>query len=96
LENGFHEAYAAVTDNAGRITAKSEPFRFVKTAQAVERLDASEEDVARRFVEEGTSIERTRGGLMIFGLILSVFCAGLAFLIIGRMTSRTKDSSSKP
>lgn len=90
LDNGFHEVYVAVTDNAGRITAKSEPFRFIKTAQAVERVDVSEEDLARRFVQNESPLERSRGGIMLFGFILSVFCAGLAFLIIGRMTSRSK------
>jgi hypothetical protein len=34
LEDGTHEAYVAITDNTGKITAKSEPIAFVKTAQA--------------------------------------------------------------
>lgn len=34
LEDGTHQAYVAVTDNTGKITAKSEPIAFVKTAQA--------------------------------------------------------------
>jgi hypothetical protein len=35
LEDGEHEAYVAITDNTGKITGKSNPFPFVKTAQAV-------------------------------------------------------------
>lgn len=35
LEDGEHRVYVAVTDNTGKITAKSEPVVFVKTAQAV-------------------------------------------------------------
>lgn len=34
LEDGEHEVYVGVTDNAGKIVAKSEPLRFVKTAEA--------------------------------------------------------------
>lgn len=36
LEDGEHEVYVAVTDNTGKLTAKSEPLAFVKTAQAME------------------------------------------------------------
>lgn len=42
LENGDHSAYVAVTDNTGRITAKSKPFLFVKTAQAVTSIPEAE------------------------------------------------------
>jgi hypothetical protein len=46
LENGVHEAYVAITDNEGHITAKSESFVFVKTAQAATK--ATEKDIAVR------------------------------------------------
>lgn len=35
LDDGDHEAYVAVTDNVGKITAQSSALPFVKTAQAV-------------------------------------------------------------
>ncbi|MDD5152672.1 MAG: Ig-like domain-containing protein [Candidatus Pacebacteria bacterium] len=35
IDNGNHEVYVAITDNVGKIVAKSEGFRFVKEAQAV-------------------------------------------------------------
>lgn len=41
LEDGEHEVYVGVTDNAGRIVAKSQPFRFIKEAQAVVSLEAA-------------------------------------------------------
>lgn len=34
LTDGEHEVYVAITDNSGSIVAQSEPFRFVKEAQA--------------------------------------------------------------
>ncbi len=35
LANGKHEAFVVLTDNTGKITAKSKPFYFIKTAQAI-------------------------------------------------------------
>ena len=35
LEDGNHEIYVGITDNAGRIIAKSKPFAFVKRADAI-------------------------------------------------------------
>ena len=34
LADGTHTIYAAFTDNAGRVVAKSEPFEFIKQAEA--------------------------------------------------------------
>ncbi len=34
LEDGKHDVYVAMTDNAGKIVAQSEPFTFVKEAEA--------------------------------------------------------------
>lgn len=39
LEDGEHEVYLAVTDNAGAIMARSNPFKFVKEAQAFTHID---------------------------------------------------------
>ena len=35
LEDGNHEIYVAVTDNTGKITSKSNPLSFIKTAEAI-------------------------------------------------------------
>jgi len=40
LEDGEHQVYVGVTDNAGKIVAKSNPFTFVKEAQAFTPVDA--------------------------------------------------------
>jgi Bacterial Ig-like domain/Bacterial TSP3 repeat len=40
LEDGEHEIYVGMTDNAGKIVAKSNPLPFVKTAQAFTPVDA--------------------------------------------------------
>ncbi|HLC95438.1 MAG TPA: Ig-like domain-containing protein, partial [Patescibacteria group bacterium] len=46
LDDGEHQVYVAVTDNTGKITAKSAPLAFVKTAEAATVIpvaDAREE-----------------------------------------------------
>jgi hypothetical protein len=35
LPDGNHEVYVAITDNAGKIFAKSKPLPFIKSASAV-------------------------------------------------------------
>lgn len=40
LEDGEHQVFAALTDNAGEIVAQSEPFTFIKQAQAFTPVDA--------------------------------------------------------
>jgi hypothetical protein len=42
IEDGEHQVYVAVTDNTGKITAKSEPLMFVKTAQAITVIPSAE------------------------------------------------------
>ncbi len=42
LDDGEHEAYVAITDNTGKITGKSEPIAFVKSAQAVTVIPAAQ------------------------------------------------------
>lgn len=36
IDEGEHEIYIAITDNTGQIVARSEPFAFVRTAEAFE------------------------------------------------------------
>lgn len=45
LEDGRHDVYAAITDNAGEIIAQSSPFSFVKTAEAFSPVDAEASSV---------------------------------------------------
>lgn len=41
LDNGTHDVYVGITDNAGKIVAKSNPLPFIKTAEAFTPVDAS-------------------------------------------------------
>ncbi|USN87847.1 MAG: hypothetical protein H6779_00155 [Candidatus Nomurabacteria bacterium] len=76
LEDGQHEVYLAITDNTGSIVARSEPYRFVKTAEAftTESNTASAANTPKPLINEsfdlsayGTSAAL---GIVSFGLIL--------------------------
>ena len=81
LEDGNHEAYVAVTDNTGKITAKSEPLFFVKTAQAIE-MTAPEETAGKVIPQNQSPMERSQNNFWVVSLIIIVFCVGVAILVI--------------
>lgn len=73
LEDGTHDVYVAITDNTGWIVAQSNPFTFVKEAQAFTPVDASESAAAGNVsvVESNQSYGMTIGlSILSFGLIL--------------------------
>ncbi|MFZ1626616.1 MAG: Ig-like domain-containing protein [Candidatus Moraniibacteriota bacterium] len=85
VEEGEHEVYVAVTDNTGKITAKSEPLPFVKVAQAitvVPKADAASSAVVANVTERRT----TRDIFMLIAISLAALAAGLA--IIGLVRHR--------
>lgn len=77
LEEGSHEVYVGITDNAGRIVAKSSPLPFVKTAEA--------------FTNSNTPIETNsvRGPLlleensMLLVGAIAVTALGLVLILLG-------------
>lgn len=78
LEDGEHEAYVAVTDNSGAIMARSNPFRFIKEAEAFTPLNGSSTVTA----------EESFNGADVFGPFsiavgLGVLSLGMILLILG-------------
>ena len=78
LEDGEHEVYVAVTDNTGAIMARSNPFRFIKQAEA--------------FSPIGGTVTPTQDnsltGIQIFGSFnvaigLGILALGMILLILG-------------
>jgi hypothetical protein len=74
LEDGNHEVYVAITDNTGAIVARSNPFRFVKQAEAFTPISGNAAEVTNNsFTPAGTlnSYNTVAGlGILAFGLIL--------------------------
>jgi hypothetical protein len=90
LEDGEHEVYVAITDNTGSIVAHSNPFKFVKEAQAFSPVDA----------EEGATSEiapYTVQSIDIYNVIvgLGILALGLILLMLG-VNLRERDKANNP
>jgi hypothetical protein len=81
LEDGEHEVYIGITDNAGRLVAKSSPLPFVRTAEAytsagLNMLPTTDAESTPAFI--------STNALLLAGSLL-VVVLGLALLLIGVM-----------
>ncbi len=84
IEDGDHEIYVAVTDNTGKITARSEGLPFVKTAQAVSVRPAAALTGAQ---ENKSPLERSRLEYFFIAFVAVIFFFGVALIIISRKRS---------
>jgi len=82
LEDGTHEVYVAVTDATGRISSQSSPIPFVKTAEAVSVVSASELESATK--GNRSPAERIGSEFIFFGIVLAVAFSLIAFYFVGR------------
>lgn len=83
LEDGQHEAFVGVTDNAGKLVAKSKPYAFVKTADAytIGRMQSESVPVAApetRLMSEHAIVLTTSLVVVLVGLVLVLIGAYLA------------------
>lgn len=79
LSDGTHDVYVALTDNTGRIVAQSNPFTFVKEAQAFTPVEADSAAVSATPTVEPPQTYNVTIGLSVlsFGLILLMLGATL-------------------
>jgi hypothetical protein len=81
LEDGEHEVYVAVTDNTGWIVAQSNPFKFIKEAQAFTPVDSeapATTEVAQYNLQSLDVYNVIVGlGILALGLILLMLGVGL-------------------
>ena len=96
LEDGEHEVYVAVTDNTGAIMARSNPFRFIKEAQAFTPVDAagsvSPTDQSFKDMRSFDSYNIAIGlGILALGIILLMLGAGLREKDFLKVTSGAND-----
>ncbi len=82
LEDGEHQVYAGITNNAGEIVAKSNPLAFVKVAEAYELVSNPVPDVVT------TNAPETEETYSVLSLILvtasiSVVAIGLVLIMLG-------------
>ncbi len=89
LENGEHEIYVGVTDNAGRVVAKSNPLSFIKTAEAFTPVDAAQEEIV---VVEAVSPSLVTDRMLLAVGSISVVGLGLVLLLLGLHVRRKADA----
>ncbi len=95
LEDGEHTVYVGITDNAGRVVAKSQPLAFVKEAQAVTPLQAAALD---QVVTTETDRSLFVSSYVIYALVsVSLVAIGLVLILLGvHLESRRKVLASSP
>ncbi len=94
LEDGEHEAYAAVTDNTGKVTYKSKPFDFVKTAKAITSpAQAAENPEQQQAVK--SPVEKGQEKLVAFVLLISFSALILALISIVLLFKQHKENSKE-
>lgn len=81
LENGIHEVYVGVTDNSGKIVAKSKPFSFIKEAQAYTPVTEAQEIITPVASTENKSLLSTY--MVYLVLSISVVAIGLVLILLG-------------
>ena len=80
LEDGEHNVYVGITDNAGRIVAKSKPLTFIKEAQALTPVQAASLETV--VTTEDSSALLT--GYIFYTIVsISVVAIGLVLIFLG-------------
>ncbi len=89
LEDGEHEVFVSMTDNAGKIVAKSAPFSFVKTAEAFSPVDTG--GAALMETSEIAAPSFFGQHMVLIVLSLAVVAIGLILMLLGfHMESKKK------
>lgn len=86
LEDGEHEVYIGVTDNAGKIVAKSERFAFVKRAEAFDGIVVD----TPAAITEANQASFFSGSAINLVLGISCIAIGLIFMLFGVNFQRRK------
>lgn len=91
IADGEHELYVAVTDNTGKITAKSEPLRFVKTAEAATVMP---EVYAQENVKNASPIERSKNSFVSLAFVIMAVFLSIALVLIGVVTYKHQNNEA--
>lgn len=80
LEDGTHEVYVGMTDNAGRVVAKSNPLTFVKTAQAFTPVEAAGDT---NLAPSATEPSLLSSHVMLVVGSIAIVALGLVLILLG-------------
>lgn len=90
LEDGEHEVYVALTDGVGQVVARSNPFRFAKTAQAFSPIDRVGAGAISQSNQTGVSL--LNWPLVYLIVSLSVVVIGFLIMVVGA-TIRSREAN---
>ena len=76
LEDGEHQVFVALTDNTGDIVAQSEPFTFIKQAEAFTAVDA------QAVISQGETTSIVTRGVSSYQTVLSMSVLALGILLV--------------
>jgi len=79
LEDGEHEIYVGFTDNTGAIVAKSEPLRFIKTAEAFTPIAQGASEISFTKSEPGFMTQN----MIMLVMSISIIIIGLILMLLG-------------
>ncbi|MFA6386176.1 MAG: Ig-like domain-containing protein [Candidatus Paceibacterota bacterium] len=87
LENGNHTVYTATVNNTGNIVAKSTPFTFVKTAEAVTLQDLTpiQSSTSTTMVERPVFVQTKN--IFFLGIVL-LMIIGVILVLIGLFSKK--------
>ncbi len=88
LEDGQHDVYVTMTDNAGDVIAQSNPFSFVKEAQAFTVVQAAESEVVTPVSITEASADQGYG----IAIGVGILALGLILLMLGISLRRAGDN----
>ncbi len=88
IENGDHEVYVGITDNAGNVVAKSNPLSFAKTAEAYTVTDMRVGALEAESIKP--SLVNEKSILIISSFV--VISLGLVLLLLGAFARNKKTS----
>lgn len=84
LEDGEHTVYTATVNNTGNIVAKSSPYLFTKTAEAVTLRDIPVAEASSVVAKPGL-VESKGIYIIILGLLMSI---GITLILVGLFTKK--------
>jgi hypothetical protein len=85
LQDGEHEVYVALTDSQGKIRAKGEPIKFVKTAQAISIIPFADAAPSNQ-----SPVEKLKGNLLYSLILISIIFIIIAIIVISFVVKREK------
>lgn len=91
IAEGEHEVYVAVTDNTGKITAKSNPLKFIKTAEAATVIP---EAYAQEMDKNISPMEKSKNTFVSMAIAIVAIFLSIALILIGVVTYKHQSNEA--